>query len=103
MAPVRTKRARVRLIAERWPVCIRFSRLTQGFFIMEKPTPVAVAIRKVLSIPSLATAQHRVVSELSIFLLRKVQFLCQHPPLLATHARPNLQRPHSRPLSPFPH
>src|SRR5947208_3975175 len=77
MAPVRTKRARVRLIAKRWPVCMRSSRLTQGFFIMEKPTPVAVTIRKALSIPSLATVQQRVASELSIFRLRIVQCVVQ--------------------------
>src|SRR5207245_3095468 len=95
MAPVRTTRARVRLIAERWPVCIRFSRLTQGFFIMEKPTPVAVAIRKALSIPSLATAQQRVASELSIFRLRIVQCVVQTAALLFTQRPNNDERRHT--------
>src|SRR5207237_9352832 len=94
MATVRTKRASVRLIAKRWPVCMRSSRLTQGFFIMEKPTPVAVTIRKALSIPSLATVQQRVASELSIFRLRIVQCVVQTAALFATQGRINAQCRH---------
>src|SRR5947207_14346565 len=54
MAPVRIKTAMVRLMAKGWPVCIRFSRLAQGLFIMEKPAPVAVTIPKALSVPAIS-------------------------------------------------
>ena len=40
---------------------------------MEKPAPVAVTIRKALSVPPLPTAEQRVPSELSIFRLRIIQ------------------------------
>jgi len=73
----------VRLMAKGWPVCIRFTRLTQGFFIMEKPAPVAVTIDKALSVPTLAATQQCVALELSIVGLRIIQSVMQAAALFA--------------------
>src|SRR5437870_11312476 len=82
----------VRLMAKGWPVCIRFSRLTQGFFIMEKPAPVAVTIRKALSVPLLPATNERVPPKLSIFSLRIIERVMQTAAFSATQRRIDDQR-----------
>jgi hypothetical protein len=53
MALVKSKKAKIRLMAKGWPVCIRFFRLAQGLSVMEKPAPLAVTTRKALSVPAI--------------------------------------------------